>query len=69
MLAKPIKAAVDQGINVIIINSGTPEQAREVGALMFVGQPEYDAGVAAGKRAKGDGISSFVCVNHVISNT
>jgi simple sugar transport system substrate-binding protein len=69
VLSGPIKSAVDQGINVIIMNSGTPEQTREVGALMFVGQPEYDAGYAAGLRAKGDGISSFVCVNHVISNT
>ncbi|MEP0521275.1 MAG: sugar ABC transporter substrate-binding protein [Hyphomicrobiales bacterium] len=69
VLSGPIKAAVDQGINVIIMNSGTPEQTREVGALMFVGQPEYDAGLAAGIRAKGDGIGSFVCVNHVISNT
>ena len=69
VLSGPIKAAVDQGINVIIMNSGTPEQTREVGALMFVGQPEYDAGKAAGLRAKGDGVKSFVCVNHVISNT
>ena len=69
VLSGPIKAAVDQGINVIIMNSGTPEQTREVGALMFVGQPEYDAGLAAGRRAKSDGIKSFVCVNHVISNT
>lgn len=69
VLSGPIKNAVDQGINVIIMNSGTPEQTREVGALMFVGQPEYDAGLAAGQRAKGDGITSFVCVNHVISNT
>ena len=69
VLSGPIKSAVDQGINVIIMNSGTPEQTREVGALMFVGQPEYDAGYAAGLRAKGDGIKSFVCVNHVISNT
>ena len=69
VLSGPIKAAVDQGINVIIMNSGTPEQTREVGALMFVGQPEYDAGLAAGLRAKADGIKSFVCVNHVISNT
>lgn len=68
VLSGPIRAAVDQGINVIIINSGTAEQAREVGALMFVGQPEYDAGYAAGLRAKGDGVASFVCVNHVISN-
>ena len=69
VLSGPIKAAVDQGINVIIMNSGTPEQTREVGALMFVGQPEYDAGYAAGLRAKGDGVKSFVCVNHAIENT
>lgn len=69
VLSGPIRAAVDQGINVIIMNSGTPEQTRAVGALMFVGQPEYDAGLAAGIRAKGDGVKSFVCVNHVISNT
>jgi simple sugar transport system substrate-binding protein len=68
VLSGPIRNAVDQGINVIIMNSGTPEQTREVGALMFVGQPEYDAGYAAGLRAKGDGIKSFLCVNHVISN-
>jgi len=68
VLSGPIKNAVDQGINVIIMNSGTPEQARDVGALMFVGQPEYDAGYAAGLRAKGDGIKSFVCVNHAVSN-
>jgi len=69
VLSGPIRAAVDQGINVIIMNSGTAEQTREVGALMFVGQPEYDAGYAAGLRAKSDGVKSFVCVNHVISNT
>ena len=69
VLSGPIRAAVDQGINVIIMNSGTPEQTREIGALMFVGQPEYDAGFAAGQRAKGDGVKSFVCVNHAISNT
>lgn len=68
VLSGPIRSAVDQGINVIIMNSGTPEQAREVGALMFVGQPEFDAGYAAGQRAKSDGIKSFVCVNHAISN-
>ncbi len=66
VLKGPITAAVDQGINVIIMNTGTPEQAREVGALMYVGQPEYDAGYAAGLRAKGDGVGSFLCVNHSI---
>ena len=60
--------AVASGIDVIIMNSGTPDQAREVGALMYVGQPEYDAGLAAGIRAKGDGVGSFLCVNHYISS-
>jgi simple sugar transport system substrate-binding protein len=68
VLSGPIKNAVASGIDVIIINSGTPAQAREVGALMYVGQPEYDAGFAAGLRAKGDGIGSFLCVNHYISS-
>ena len=66
VLKGPIQEAVDQGIDVIIMNSGTGEQAREVGALMYVGQPEYDAGLAAGIRAKGDGVTSFLCVNHAI---
>jgi len=68
VLSGPIKAAVGAGVDVIIMNSGTPAQAREVGALMYVGQPEYDAGYAAGLRAKGDGIGSFLCVNHYISS-
>jgi simple sugar transport system substrate-binding protein len=68
VLSGPIKAAVDSGVDVIIMNSGTPDQAREVGALMYVGQPEYDAGHAAGLRAKGDGVGFFLCVNHYISS-
>lgn len=66
VLKGPIRAAVDQGIDVIIMNTGTPDQAREVGALMYVGQPEYDAGFAAGLRAKGEGVTKFLCVNHAI---
>ncbi|MCA1775728.1 MAG: sugar ABC transporter substrate-binding protein [Loktanella sp.] len=68
VLSGPIRAAVDQGVDVIIMNSGSPEQAAEVGALMYVGQPEYDAGFAAGQRAERDGIESFLCVNHYISS-
>ncbi|MEL6920762.1 MAG: sugar ABC transporter substrate-binding protein [Pseudomonadota bacterium] len=66
VLKGPITNAVDQGIDVIIMNTGTPEQAREIGALMYVGQPEYDAGFAAGLRAKGEGVTNFLCVNHAI---
>ncbi len=68
VLSGSIRNAVDQGINVIIMNSGTPKQAAELGALMYVGQPEYDAGLAAGQRAKRDGVGSFLCVNHYITN-
>lgn len=68
VLSGPIRNAVDSGVDVIIINSGTPDQARDVGALMYVGQPEYDAGFAAGQRAAGDGVESFLCVNHYISS-
>lgn len=68
VLKGPIMAAVAQGIDVIIMNTGTPEQAAEVGALMYVGQPEYDAGLAAGQRAARDGVGSFLCVNHYISS-
>ncbi len=62
----PIKNAVEIGIPVITVNSGTYEQSATLGAMMHIGQPEYDAGLAAGKRAKSDGISTFVCVNHQI---
>ncbi len=66
VLKQPIMDAVASGVDVIIMNTGSGDQAREVGALMYVGQPEYDAGLAAGQRAKGDGIESFLCVNHAI---
>jgi len=66
VLKEPIQEAVASGIDVIIMNTGTPEQAIEVGALMYVGQPEYDAGLAAGQRAKREGVTSFLCVNHAI---
>jgi simple sugar transport system substrate-binding protein len=68
VLSGPITAAVDQGIPVITINSGTQEQSHELGALMHVGQPEYDAGHGAGLRAKEAGATSFLCVNHYITN-
>jgi simple sugar transport system substrate-binding protein len=60
--------AVDRGIPVITINSGTPEQSEKLGALMHIGQPEYAAGFGAGKRAKAKGVTAFVCVNHYITN-
>jgi ABC-type sugar transport system, periplasmic component len=68
VLSGPLGDAVDRGIPVITINSGTVEQSKEIGALLHVGQPEYDAGFGAGERAKGEGVTSFLCVNHYITN-
>ena len=42
-LGPAIEAAVADGIPVITMNSGL-ESSAELGALMHVGQPEYDAG-------------------------
>lgn len=50
-------------IPVITINGG-PEPAKKLGAILHVGQPEYEAGKAAGERAKAAGVHTFLCVNH-----
>ena len=68
VLSGPVTDAVDRGIPVITINSGTPEQSEKLGALMHIGQPEYAAGFGAGKRAKATGVTTFLCVNHYITN-
>jgi len=68
VLSGPLKDAVARGIPVITINSGTIEQSKEIGALLHVGQPEFDAGFGAGERAKAAGVTKFLCVNHYITN-
>ncbi len=68
VLSGPVRNAVDKGIPVITINSGTHEQSESMGALLHIGQPEYDAGFGAGKRAKAAGVTNFLCVNHYITN-
>ncbi len=67
-LGGAIRAAVDAGIPVITINSGL-ESSKELGALMHVGQPEYDAGFAAGTRAKAEGATNPICLNQEAFNT
>lgn len=67
-LKGPLEDAVARGIPVITINSGTIEQSKEIGALLHVGQPEYDAGFGAGEKAKAAGVTKFLCVNHYITN-
>ncbi|SNS02450.1 sugar ABC transporter substrate-binding protein [Antarctobacter heliothermus] len=67
-LGGAIRDAVDSGIPVITINSGL-EFSKDVGALMHVGQPEYDAGKAAGERAKAEGVTNGLCLNQEAYNT
>lgn len=55
-------------IPLITINSGTTEQSEKLGALMHVGQPEYNAGKLAGERAAKAGVKTFLCVNHYATN-
>ncbi len=67
-LGPAIKAAVAAGIPVVTMNSGL-ESSKELGALMHVGQPEYDAGMAAGGRAKAEGVTKGLCLNQEAFNT
>jgi simple sugar transport system substrate-binding protein len=68
VLQGAIKKLTDKKIPVITINSGTTEQSEKLGAIMHVGQPEFEAGKGAGMRAKAAGVKSFLCVNHYATN-
>ncbi|MRG90437.1 sugar ABC transporter substrate-binding protein [Polyangium spumosum] len=66
-LARSLLAARDAGIPVLTINAGGDE-AREMGALLHVGQSEYDAGKAGGERMASAGVRRAICVNHEVGN-
>jgi simple sugar transport system substrate-binding protein len=63
-----VESAVKSGIPVIVVDSGGSELSRKLGALLYMGQSEYDAGVAAGQKVKALGLSKAVCVNHEVGN-
>ncbi|MCB1447150.1 MAG: substrate-binding domain-containing protein [Rhizobiaceae bacterium] len=66
-LAPAVKAAVAAGIPVVTFNSGA-DQAKSMGSLNHVGQPERLAGKAAGERAKAEGATKSICLNHETAN-
>lgn len=66
-LSASIKAAVDAGIPVITMNSGS-DVAAELGALNHVGQTEYEAGLGAGQRMGAAGVTKAICVNQEVGN-
>jgi simple sugar transport system substrate-binding protein len=63
-----VQNAVAAGIPVIVIDSGGAELSRKLGALLYMGQSEFEAGVSAGERVKALGLSNAVCVNHEVGN-
>ena len=67
-LGRSIKAAVDAGIPVISINSGS-DVYKQMGLLMHVGQTEYEAGFGGGEKMAAAGVKSALCVNHEVGNT
>jgi simple sugar transport system substrate-binding protein len=66
-LGPSVEKAVKAGIPVVTLNSGSDVSAK-LGALAHVGQPEREAGVAAGKRMKAAGASNALCINQEVGN-
>ncbi len=66
-LGDHIRAAVDAGIPVISINSGS-DHAADLGVLAHVGQTEYEAGFGGGERMAAAGVTNALCINQEVGN-
>jgi simple sugar transport system substrate-binding protein len=66
-LGPSIEAAVDAGIPVISINSGSDVFA-DLGVLVHVGQTEFEAGLIAGQRFAEEGVQEAICINQEVGN-
>lgn len=66
-LSASITAAVEAGIPVISMNSGS-DVAAELGILTHVGQTEYEAGFGGGQRMAEAGVTNAICVNQEVGN-
>jgi simple sugar transport system substrate-binding protein len=66
-LGSVIRRAVRAGIPTISINSGSTE-AKRLGVLAHVGQPEERAGYEAGRRLAARGVRRALCVNQQVGN-
>ncbi len=63
-----IRLAVQAGIPVVAVNSGE-DVYRRLGALLYIGQPEYAAGLGAGRRMAAAGVRNAICVNHQVGTS
>jgi simple sugar transport system substrate-binding protein len=66
-LSDSIRAAVEAGIPVISMNSGS-DVAEELGVMVHVGQTEYEAGFGGGERMAAAGVTNALCVNQEVGN-
>ncbi len=66
-LRDSISAAIDAGIPVVSMNSGS-DVAEELGVLNHVGQTEYEAGLGGGERLAEAGATTALCVNQEVGN-
>ena len=66
-LGPSIQAAVDAGIPVISMNSGS-DVFQSLGVWNHVGQTEYEAGLGGGQRMAEAGVTMALCVNQEVGN-
>ena len=66
-LGPSIRAAIDAGIPVISINSGS-DVAADLGVIAHIGQTEYEAGYGGGQRMADAGVTHALCVNQEVGN-
>lgn len=66
-LGTSIQGAVDAGIPVVSMNSGSDAFA-DMGILVHVGQTEFEAGLLAGERMAEAGVTNALCVNQEVGN-
>jgi simple sugar transport system substrate-binding protein len=67
-LSEAIRNAVRAGIPLVSINSGS-DAAADLGAMIHVGQDEYETGRRLGERLRSDGARRILCVNQEVGNT
>ena len=66
-LGSAISACTEAGIPTISMNSGSQDR-EALGALLHVGQTEYEAGYGGGKYFKKQGVTNAACVNQEVCN-
>ena len=62
-----IRQASEQGIPVIIINSGGASY-QDLGAIGFIGEDSYQMGYQGGKIAVENGVKNGLCINQIAAN-